>query len=129
MSDKTRVIDALIFTDDDDLLVVSIEPTLENLQGAVGGFIESVSNGPGWTMYVNEDGVALGLDVNTNATKVAVGLGWLGGRILGPAVLLGGPDEDGNDTSIPVPVTVQAVLTLTNATNTVVDFVAEESTS
>ena len=51
------------------------EFTLEELQRAVGGFIERVQMKPGnghTTMYVNEDGKRLNLRRNVFASKLAV---------------------------------------------------------
>jgi hypothetical protein len=71
-------------------------PTLEELQKAVGGLIESVDAylPEGTQAYANEEGVLLGLEPNPTATEL---LAWPY-MILGPVVILEGFDsENGED--------------------------------
>lgn len=71
-------------------------PTLEELQKAVGGLIESVDAylPEGTQAYANEEGVLLGLEPNPTATEL---LAWPY-MIVGPVVILEGFDsEDGED--------------------------------
>lgn len=85
---------------------------LEDYQTAVGGWIEAVDI-PDLhvTMYVNEAGLIRGLPFNRRATFL-----WCHHvpeirnrvRLVGDAVLVGWPDEDGNTTSLPAH--VQALL-------------------
>lgn len=84
----------------------SIDPTLEVLQGLVGGPIEVVSppaseSTPDWHAYCNEEGKIHSLPFNRRATNYANYLGWPRGDVLcGPVVFLGdGPD--GGDADIP----------------------------
>lgn len=45
--------------------------TLEELQAAVGGYIEQVPLNTGQTMFVNEEGKIRGLHANAKATRIA----------------------------------------------------------
>lgn len=64
---------------------------LEVLQERVGGWIEAVvADDPSITMYANEEGRILGLPPN---------LGVPG--LVGDVVIVGAPDEEGNDTTLP----------------------------
>lgn len=82
--------------------------TLEEFQAVVGGYIEVVSL-PECDLYLNEDGIALDLPCNPVATRYAkrelarVGRRLLSadGWILGPVVLIGKPDRDGDETDCP----------------------------
>ena len=68
---------------------------LEHYQALVGdGLIESVANQIGTTIYCNEDGIDLGLEPNLVATMVA------GQHLVGDVVIVGLPDEDGDDTDV-----------------------------
>jgi hypothetical protein len=78
---------------------------LQERQALVGGHLEGVSlTKPDARMLVNEDGKYLGLPVNRRATLLA----WMhnkpmryGDVLVGDVVLLGYPDEDGVDTTVP----------------------------
>lgn len=86
--------------------------SLESLQEEVGGFIEWVNLDGDCGVYVNEEGKLLGLPVNPLATKF-IKLSRLNAPtesmvsrrfddfIIGPMVVCGNPDGDGNDTSVP----------------------------
>lgn len=72
---------------------------LSFLQRLVGGYIEAVNlRHPAFpsnaTMYVNEEGLLLGLEGNPLASAITHGY------IVGPAVLLGPPDREGDDTTL-----------------------------
>ncbi len=76
---------------------------LADLQGLVGGDIEALDWPPGGCAYLNENGKALGLPANAEAT-------WYAHRhrliaefdfIAGPLVLVGPTDADGFDTDVP----------------------------
>jgi hypothetical protein len=86
-----------------------IQPTLESLQGLVGGDIEAIG-GTDWTAYLNEEGKLAGLPANPRAGRLADALGWTflpGDFLVGPVVFCGGVDSNGDET----PVT-ERVLTL-----------------
>jgi Domain of unknown function (DUF3846) len=79
-----------------------IEPTLDILQGLVGGNIQVIS-GQDWSAYLNEEGKVDGLPVNPLATLLASGLGWTwlpGDILVGPVVFCGPVDDDGAVTSV-----------------------------
>lgn len=66
-----------------------IENTLEALQKAVGGYIETLTLIPGKAvMIVNEEGRLLGLTLNPAASALA------GVRIVGPALIVGVDEDD-----------------------------------
>lgn len=74
-----------------------IEPTLDELQEMVGGYIEIVSLANGDQMIVNEEGKIKGLPINKKATELYVGeemddtcAGWDYDTINGNAVILRG---------------------------------------
>ncbi len=77
-----------------EVLRLDHRPTLEEAQGAVGGYVELVElEGGGRQLIVNEEGLLLNLPVNPEATLLA------GVLIVGPALLLEGdnrwlPDEE-----------------------------------
>lgn len=75
---------------------------LEVLQGMVGGYIEHVTIARGIVgMYVHDEGLLRDLPVNPLASSLYA---QAGGRtpICGPAVLVGGPDPEGNDLDVPM---------------------------
>lgn len=70
--------------------------TLSNLkdyQDAVGGLIELIQF-EGGSMYVNEEGLLMGMDANRRASCI------VGFVVVGPALVVGPDDGEGNDTSI-----------------------------
>lgn len=74
------------------------------LNEAVGGYIELIRFGDtGHCCYLNEDGISLGLPYNDKATRLCylhnVGL-IPGDYIKGTMVVVGPPDEFGDDTDI-----------------------------
>jgi hypothetical protein len=86
------------------LYKVAIEG-LEGMQAAVGGNIEAIDLGPlGATFFVNEEGKLMQGPINQRATL----LWWClfpsavrADVIVGDALMVGAPDEDGNSTDIP----------------------------
>lgn len=75
---------------------------LDALQAAVGGYIEHVTLRPRICgMYVHDEGLLRDLPVNPLASSLYAASG---GHtpICGPAVLVGGPDQEGNDTDVPM---------------------------
>jgi len=85
-----------------DVNILNLE-TLEDLQGAVGGFIEAIPVQPGaslpqtLTVYGNEEGRLIGMDINVLATRVLN----FPYPLVGP-VIIGGPlNDDGESTNLP----------------------------
>lgn len=78
---------------------------LEDYQSAVGGWIEAVDLMPlGSTLYVNEEGLLRQLPFNARATFLCwYELAHLRRDMIlvGDAVLVGIPNEDGDDTDVP----------------------------
>ena len=62
------------------------QPTLEEAQKIVGGYVEMVHSPtePEWQILVNEEGLLEGLPFNAEATKLC------GTGIVGPAIVLKG---------------------------------------
>ena len=72
--------------------IIEIENTLEALQAAVGGYIETVRLRVGdAVMIVNEEGLLLGLPYNTLAS------GFAGRAIVGTAIIVGVNGEEFTD--------------------------------
>jgi len=71
---------------------VDIENTLEALQAAVDGYIETVKLVPGRAvMIVNEEGLLRGMPHNITASLAA------GTQIVGPAIVIGVDGEEFTD--------------------------------
>jgi Domain of unknown function (DUF3846) len=87
---------------------VTLDGTLEQLQGFVGGYIEAVGL-PGFitdsdnaTAYVNEEGKLEGLAANMRATDFMVpGVGLMWGDYISGNMLVCGLDEFGEHIDIP----------------------------
>lgn len=76
--------------------------SLEQLQAAVGGYIQMVPVGP-YSMYVNEEGKMIGLPVNVIATALWEHVYGAGTDIIvGNAVFCGPVDDEGEDTTLDV---------------------------
>lgn len=71
------------------------EAHLQLLQTLVGGWVQAVDLTPDLTLWVNEEGKLNGLPVNEAATRVWKAVYGPTDVIVGPAVLTGGADEDG----------------------------------
>lgn len=84
---------------------------LKALQSAVGGYIQVIASTKG-DMYINEEGKLQDLAVNPRATNLLKRWGWKMSPdcIVGPAVVLGPCDEDGEPTSIPDAVVLEIEL-------------------
>ena len=99
----------LIPTDEERPLYKTAIDGLSGLQDAVGGLIQAVDLGPlNATFFVNEEGKLQQQPINRRATL----MWWLlfpSARhmdvIVGDAVMVGHPDEDGNSTDVPEAVT------------------------
>lgn len=75
---------------------------LTALQGLVGGYIEHVTLQPRVCgMYVHEEGLIREMPFNALASILYAASGGVT-PICGPAVLVGGPDLEGNDTDVPM---------------------------
>jgi hypothetical protein len=72
-----------------------IDGSLESMQAIVGGLIQPVDLEPTATVWVNEEGLLLGMEPNRIATDLANEFG-IQTRLVGTAFLTGGIDEDGN---------------------------------
>lgn len=71
---------------------VDIENTLDALQAAVDGYIETVTLIPGKAvMIVNEEGLLRGMAPNLAASMIA------GNKIVGPALIVGVDGEEFTD--------------------------------
>lgn len=94
--------------------------TLTFLQGEVGGDIESLAP-PGCTAYINEEGKLRNLPRNHAAEVVLSALGrpLIGDVLLGPMVVVGPPDEEGNETAIPQTTAALIPLWLLNKTDAI----------
>ena len=66
------------------------EPTLKELQGLVGGFIQLIELPDGRQMVVNEEGRHLGLAENPAATALAKPVLFADDYVVGDAVVLSG---------------------------------------
>lgn len=75
--------------------------SLEELQGAVGGYIEAVGLPDGSTMFLNEEGKLNGLPVNEVATALAREMIQKDDWIAGDVALVGPTDDEGESTSLP----------------------------
>ena len=74
------------------VVAIEIENTLEALQAAVEGFIETVPLVPGKAvMIVNEEGLLRGMSYNALASAIA------GTHIVGPAVVVGVDGDEFTD--------------------------------
>jgi hypothetical protein len=79
-----------------DGTVAVIDPTLDALQAAVGGWVQAVDLTDTLTLWVNEEGKMVGLPYNPYAQALwndTYGRGT--DYLVGNAVITGGTDEDG----------------------------------
>ncbi len=63
---------AILIGLDDSRTEIGHKPTLKEAQQMVDGLVEVVELGPNGMLLVNEDGKGLRLDINMEATKMAV---------------------------------------------------------
>jgi hypothetical protein len=66
--------------------------------GTIGGWLEAAPANGDATIYLDEEGKLKGLPFNQVATSLS---SLFGDVIVGPAVVCGPPDEEGNDTNLP----------------------------
>ncbi len=68
-------------------------PSFEQLREAVGGYIERAVHDSTLSLWVNEDGIALGLRVNLVGTALSHSINPKGSALFGPVVVAGPDDE------------------------------------
>lgn len=90
---------AVIVESDIGARVTDIEDSLGAFQAAVGGYIEPVS-GKVATIYADEDGLLKSLPMNPVATHFAQRVLGAGVVLHGTVVIVGPPDNEGNDTPV-----------------------------
>ena len=90
---------AVIVDPDGTFRDTEIGSDLASFQAVVGGYIEGVLGNVA-TMYVNEEGLLRALPANPIATQFAQFI--LGRNVIlyGTALILGPPDDEGNDTPV-----------------------------
>ncbi len=76
------------------------DPSLENLQAAVGGLIQAIDLAPELTMWCNDEGKLMGLPVNPVATALWTRYFGETDVIVGNVVFTGGSDEEGETTGL-----------------------------
>jgi len=70
--------------------------SLQDLQSAVGGWVQAIDLADDLTMWLNEEGKLTGLPHNTTAQKLWDKTFWDGSDfVVGDVVLTGGTDEEG----------------------------------
>lgn len=82
----------VIVVNTDWTIEVKLARCLEDYQKLVGGYIEGVKIRDDLFGYVNEEGLIDSLPVNSLASKLC------GRTIVGPLVIMGLPDQYGNET-------------------------------
>ena len=92
-------ISAVIVEPDGTARKAQIEDDLGSYQAVVGGYIEAVC-GDIATIYVNEEGLLQSLPFNPRATEFAQKVLGKGVMLVGTALILGPPDEDGRDSDV-----------------------------
>lgn len=75
--------------------VTATTGTLPLLQGAVEGLVDVVALCTNLDMWVNDEGIVRGMDVNHCATAIARMCGRRDQAYYGPVVFTGGPDGEG----------------------------------
>jgi hypothetical protein len=76
----------------------------EDINKAVGGWLEVINFQGNVFVYINEEGKLLGLPLNNRATGLAYSrnIGLIPGDVIvGNVVFVGPADNDGNDTDVP----------------------------
>lgn len=95
---------ALVITPEGTTTVEEITPDLDTLQKLVGGYIEAAPTDGSVTVYVNEEGKVYGLPINEVGTRLYYKLApFMEGVdiLVGTIVILGAPDDEGEDTPVP----------------------------
>ena len=92
-------ITAVVVQPNGDVSKVTLDGSLLSFQEIVGGYIEGVFN-PDYVAYVNEEGLIRGLPYNEAATDF-ISRGFIYRlHLVGPVVIVGAGDSEGNDTSV-----------------------------
>ena len=97
MFEPPATLTAVIVRTDGTVEKTQMTYDLETIQGIVGGYIETVSL-PDTTVYVNEEGLPLGLPPNERILEIVAPHSLY---LVGDAVILGKPDLFGYDTDVP----------------------------
>lgn len=98
----------LIIEPGGEIIVRDIEPTLTNLQHALGGgYLEGVTL-DSCHLYCDEEGKLKGLPINTLATVLAHKLGWPPGDMICGRALFFGNHPEGAEADVPTNVIKQA---------------------
>lgn len=92
-------IQAVIVDPDGTTRDTQIENSLGSFQAVVGGYIEGVFGNVA-TVYVNEEGLLMGLPANPLATLFAQRILGAGVVLHGTALIVGPGDSEGNDTPV-----------------------------
>jgi hypothetical protein len=90
---------ALIVDPDGTTRETEIENDLAAFQAVVNGYIEPVYGRVG-TVYVNEEGLLVGLPANPRATFFVREMFGHPHRLVGTALIVGPADTEGNDTDV-----------------------------
>ncbi len=96
-----KPVNALIVHPDGSVNSGPVVPSLDVLQGIVGGYIEHIS-GHGWHAYCDEEGKLTGKPVNLVATRLAHAHGWPVGDVLVGTVVFLGDGPAGTEADVPV---------------------------
>lgn len=89
------MIEAILVTPEGSASHVEIDG-LKDMQRMVGGLIEVVANPEDdFEVIINEEGLLMNLELNTLASVLT------GSRLVGPAILVGKTDWNGETTSVP----------------------------
>lgn len=103
MSNQRRVRAVIIPAEvDKPASIEDILPDAATLQRLVGGWIEAI-NGDDWTAFVNEEGKLDMLPINQAGNRILGVLEWdaIGlDVVVGPLVILGPADSNGDETGI-----------------------------
>lgn len=91
---------ALVVKPDATYQVIDLDGGLPVLQEAVGGYIENIDV-PGMPMFVNDDGLALKLELNQFASGIYHAAFGTTVPIAGPVVIYGGVDAEGENLPLP----------------------------
>jgi len=92
-------INVVIVDPDGTVQHTDIDSSLDSFQAVVGGYIEGVF-GSVAVMYVNEEGLLLRLPPNPLATLFAQRILGRDVILVGPALIMGPGDSEGNETPV-----------------------------
>lgn len=80
-----------------EVVEFTTETSYKTISNAVGGWIEAVALASDITMWCNEEGKLIPLDVNHHASRLFVHAFGQIDLIAGDVILTGGADDEGND--------------------------------